>query len=47
VGSLASNRFGQFTSSGGGFGGFGGGGFGGGGGNGPNRRIELQARFNW
>ena len=31
---------------GGGFGG-GGGGFGGGGGGTANRRIELQARFNW
>ncbi|MFN2501039.1 MAG: carboxypeptidase regulatory-like domain-containing protein [Pyrinomonadaceae bacterium] len=51
VGVLTSNRFGQSTSIGGGFGGFGsfgGGGFGGGGGSsGPNRRIELQARFNW
>jgi|CXWL01.1.fsa_nt_gi hypothetical protein len=43
VGSLSSNRFGQSTSTGGGFGGFGG--FGGG--SGPNRRIELNMRFNW
>lgn len=43
IGSLSSDRFGQSTSTGGGFGGFGG--FGGG--TGPNRRIELQARFSW
>lgn len=44
VGSLSSSRFGQSTSTGGGFGGFGGGG---GGGSGPNRRIELSARFSF
>ena len=43
IGSLSSDRFGQSTSTNGGFGGFGG--FGGG--TGPNRRIELQARFSW
>ena len=43
VGNLASGRFGQSTSTGGGFGGFGGGG----GSNSANRRIELQARFTW
>lgn len=43
IGSINSDRFGQSTSTGGGFGGFGG--FGGG--NGPNRRIELNMRFNW
>ncbi|MEQ1643367.1 MAG: hypothetical protein ABL959_08010, partial [Pyrinomonadaceae bacterium] len=43
TGNLSSSRFGQSTSTGGSFGGFGG--FGGG--NGPNRRIELNARFNW
>lgn len=42
IGNLASNRFGQSTSTGGGFGGFGGGGS-----NSANRRIELQARFSW
>jgi hypothetical protein len=42
IGSLTSSRFGQSTSTGGGFGGFGG--FGGGG---ANRRIELSMRFNW
>lgn len=46
---LASGRFGQYTSTGGGFfGGFGpggGGNFGGGGS--ANRRIELSARFSW
>ena len=42
IGSFSSNRFGQSTSTGGGFGGFGG--FGGGG---PNRRVELSMRFNW
>jgi hypothetical protein len=45
VGNLASSRFGQSTSTAGGFGGFGGGG--GGGGGSSNRRIELQARFSW
>ena len=45
-GSLSSSRFGQSTSTAGGFGGFGGFG-GGGGGTGPNRRIELNLRFNW
>jgi hypothetical protein len=45
VGNLASSRFGQSTSTIGGFGGFGGGG--GAGGNSGNRRIELQARFSW
>jgi len=43
IGSLNSTRFGQSTSIGGGFGGFGGGG----GTSGPNRRVELQMRFNW
>ncbi len=43
IGSLTSSRFGQSTSTNGGFGGFGG--FGGG--TGPNRRVELQARFSW
>ena len=52
TGSLSSSRFGQSTSTAGGFGGggFGGGGFGGGGfggGSGPNRRIELNMRFSW
>lgn len=42
VGNLRSERFGQFTSTGGSFGGFGG--FGGGS---ANRRIELSARFSW
>jgi len=47
VGNMASSRFGQSTSTAGGFGGFmGGGGFGGGGGT-ANRRIDLQARFSW
>ena len=45
TGNLSSSRFGQSTSTGGGFGGFGG--FGGGGGNGGARRIELNMRFNW
>lgn len=46
VGSLASSRFGQFTSTSGGFfGGFGGGGFGGG--SGPNRRIDLSVRLSF
>ena len=44
IGNLASSRFGQSTSTSGGFGGFGG--FGGGT-SGPNRRIELQMRFSW
>ncbi|MEO5859113.1 MAG: carboxypeptidase regulatory-like domain-containing protein [Pyrinomonadaceae bacterium] len=39
---LASGRFGQYTSTAGGFGNFGGGG-----GGSANRRIELQARFSW
>lgn len=44
VGNLASSRFGQYTSTGGGFfGGFGG--FGGG--SSANRRIELSARFSF
>ena len=48
IGSLNSSRFGQSTSTAGGFGGFGGGGFGGGfGGGAANRRIELQMRFSW
>ncbi len=42
VGNIASSRFGQSTSTGGGFGGFGGGG-----GGTANRRIELSARFSW
>ena len=42
VGNLSSGRFGQSTSTQGGFGGFGG--FGGGS---ANRRIELSARFSW
>ncbi|MBK9154086.1 MAG: TonB-dependent receptor [Chloracidobacterium sp.] len=42
VGNMASSRFGQSTSTGGGFGGFGGGG-----GGAANRRVELQARFSW
>ncbi len=41
VGNLVSGRFGQSTSTSGGFGGFGGGG------GTANRRIELQARFSW
>ena len=40
-GSLTSSRFGQSTSTAGGFGPFGGGG------GGPNRRITLNMRFNW
>ncbi|CAN5183747.1 hypothetical protein BH20ACI2_BH20ACI2_13460 [soil metagenome] len=44
VGNLSSSRFGQNTSTSGGFGGFGGGG---GGGGSANRRIELQTRFSW
>ncbi|MEJ7847000.1 MAG: carboxypeptidase regulatory-like domain-containing protein [Pyrinomonadaceae bacterium] len=49
VGNISSGRFGQSTSTSGGFGGFGGGGGGGGGfgGGGANRRIELSARFSW
>lgn len=43
VGNITSFRFGQSTGTSGGFGGFGG--FGGG--SGPNRRVELQARFNF
>ena len=43
VGNMASSRFGEYTSTVGGFGGFGGGG----GGGAANRRIELQMRFNW
>jgi hypothetical protein len=43
VSNLSSSRFGEYTSTSGGFGGFGG--FGGGGA--PNRRIELQMRFSW
>lgn len=45
VSSLSSNRFGQFTSTAGGF--FGGFGGGGGGGATANRRIDLQLRFSW
>ena len=41
IGSLSSSRFGQSTSTGGGFGFFGGGS------NAGNRRVELQARFSW
>lgn len=44
VGGLNSSRFGQSTSTSGGFGGFGGGG---GGGGTANRRVELQMRFSW
>jgi hypothetical protein len=46
VGNILSSRFGQSTSTSGGFGGFGPGGGGGGTGS-SNRRIELQARFSW
>ncbi|MDI1240433.1 MAG: TonB-dependent receptor [bacterium] len=49
ISNIASGRFGEYTSTAGGFfgfGGFGGGGGGGGGGS-ANRRIELQARFSW
>lgn len=42
VGNISSSRFGQSTSTAGGFGGFGGGG-----GGSANRSIELQARFSW
>lgn len=45
VGALNSFRFGQSTSTAGGFGGFGGGGFGGV--SAANRRVELQMRFSW
>jgi hypothetical protein len=45
IGNYSSSRFGQSTSTSGGFGGFGPGG--GGGGGSSNRRIELQARFSW
>jgi hypothetical protein len=45
VGNISSFRFGQSTTTSGGFGGFGPGG--GGGGGSANRRIELQARFSW
>ena len=41
VGSISSSRFGQSTSTGGGFGGFGGGG------GGSNRRVDLSMRFSW
>ena len=47
TGNLSSSRFGQSTSTRGGFGGFGPGGFGGGGGGGANRRVELNMRFSW
>ncbi len=47
VGNISSSRFGDPTSTSGGFGGFGPGGGGGGGGGSSNRRIELQARFSW
>ncbi len=43
VGNLSSGRFGQYTSTSGGFGGFGG--FGGS--NSANRRIDLSLRFSW
>lgn len=46
IGNLSSGRFGQSTSTIGGFGGFGGGGGGFGGGS-SNRRVELQMRFSW
>ena len=46
IGNISSGRFGQSTSTTGGFN-FGGGGGGGGGGGSANRRIELQARFSW
>lgn len=45
ISNLSSSRFGEYTSTSGGFGGFGG--FGGGGGSSPNRRVELQMRFSW
>lgn len=44
IGNIASDRFGQVTSTQSGFGGFG---PGGGGGSAANRRIELQLRFSW
>ena len=44
IGNLSSGRFGQSTSTVGGFGGFG---PGGGGGGTANRRVELQVRFSW
>ncbi len=47
IGNLSSRRFGQSTSTAGGFGGFRGGGFGGGGNDSGNRRVELQMRFNF
>ncbi len=48
VGNILSSRFGQSTSTVGGFGFFGGGGGGfGGGGNSGNRRVELQMRFSF
>ena len=43
VGNLSSGRFGEYTSTSGGFGGFGG--FGGS--NSANRRIDLSVRFSW
>ncbi len=43
IGNIASDRFGEVTSTQASFGGFGG--FGGG--SGQNRRVELQLRFNW
>lgn len=43
IGNISSSRFGQSTSTAGGFGGFGG--FGGSGS--ANRRVELQMRFSW
>ncbi len=46
VGNLSSSRFGQSTSTAGGFGGFRGG-FGGGGSDAGNRRVELQMRFSF
>ncbi len=42
VSNLSSSRFGQFTSTAGGWGGWGGGG-----GGAANRSITLQARFSW
>jgi hypothetical protein len=41
VGNFSSSRFGQSTSTSGGFGGFGGGS------SAANRRVELQVRFSW
>lgn len=43
VGNITSSRFGQSTSTSGGFGSFGGGG----GGGAANRSVQLQLRFNW